>query len=177
MHLPESAIHLLIAVVGLAVNVMAQLLSVRLIPGLGILKSVFTGFALGGLGVLSAALYLSGGLSIQDAEVLPMIIANVIIYGALGYCYFHFINLGITARRIRILRELYAADGGLSLKELLMRYNAGDMINKRLERLLGSGQIVLRDEKYHIGKPVMLMMSKTIVAMKLVILGKKSEFD
>jgi len=177
MHLPESALHFLIPVLGLAVNVMAQILSVRLIPGLGLLKSVFAGFAAGGLGVLSAELYLSDWPSIHGAEVLPMIIANMIIYGALGYCYFHFINLGITARRIRILRELYASGSGLSLKELLMRYNAGDMINKRLERLLGSGQIVLRDDKYHIGKPVMLIMSKTIVAMKLVILGEKSEFD
>jgi len=176
MHLPESAIHLMIPVFGLAVNVFTQLLSVRILPGLGLLKSVFTGFATGGMVVLSAELYVSGGQSFHR-DVIPMIIANVIIYGALGYCYFHFINLGITARRIRILRELYTADSGLSLKELLKRYNSGDMITKRLDRLLGSGQIVCRDDKYHIGKPVMLMMSKTIVTLKLIILGKKSEFD
>jgi hypothetical protein len=173
MLIPESAIHFLIPVLGLAVNVFIQLLSVRLFPGLGILKSVFTGFTAGGLSVLSAEIYLSGG----GIDYLPMIIANIIIYGSLGYCYFHFINLGITARRIRVLRELYAAGGGLSLNELLKRYNAGDMISKRLDRLLGSGQIVCRDDKYHIGKPVMLLMSKTIVAMKLIILGEKSEFD
>lgn len=177
MHLPESAIHLLIPLLGLAVNVLTQLMSVRIIPGMGILKSVFTGFAVGGLGVLYAELYLSGRQSIHGTGALSMIIANVIIYGSLGYCYFHFINLGITARRIRILRELYASGGGLSLNMLLKRYNAGDMISKRLDRLLGSGQIVCRDNKYHIGKPVMLLMSRTIVAMKLIILGKKSEFD
>ncbi len=173
MPLADSALHLLVPVLGFIANVLAQLLIVRLVPWLGILKSIFTGFAIGGLSVLSAEVYLSG----RGSDNLPMIIANVIIYSSLGYCYFHFINLGITARRIRILRELYAADGGLSLDDLLKRYNAGDMINKRLDRLLGSGQIVCRDDKYHIGKPVMLLMSKTIVAMKLLILGKKSEFE
>lgn len=173
MHLPESAIHFLIPVLGLAVNVIVQLLSVRLISNLGILRSVFVGFAVGGLSLLSAEIYLSGG----GRDNLPYIIANMISYGALGYCYFHFINLGITARRIRILRELYASEGGLTLNELLKQYNAGDMISKRLDRLLGSGQIVCRDDRYHIGKPVMLLMSRAIVAMKLIILGKRSEFD
>ncbi len=173
----SNEIHFLIPVLGMAVNVMFQLLSVRLVPGLGVLRSVFTGFAIGGLSVLSAEFYLSGGQLTGEMDVVPMIIANLIIYGSLGYCYFHFINLGITARRIRILRELYVSGEGLSLNELLKLYNAGDMIDKRLDRLLGSGQIVCKDNKYHIGKPVMLLISKTIVAMKLVILGKKSEFD
>ena len=111
------------------------------------------------------------------AEAISMVCANLIIYCSLGYCYFHFINLGITARRIRILRELYTSPGGLTLSELLQRYNAGNMITARLERLLNSGQIVLRDNRYHIGRPVMLFMSRSIVAMKLLILGKRSEFD
>jgi hypothetical protein len=172
----NSALHFLIPLAGLAVNVLVQLLSVRLVPGLGILKSVFTGFAVGGIGVLAGESYLFIYHQTPINEAFPMIIANLIIYGALGYCYFHFINLCITARRIRIIRELYTSSKGLTLNELLQRYNARDMIDKRLERLLSSGQIVYKDGKYHIGRPVMLLMSRTIVAMKLFILGKKSEF-
>lgn len=173
MNLPESAIHFFIPILGFIVNVIMQLLSVRLIPALGILRSVFAGFAIGGLSILSAGIYFSGA----GHNAISYIITNIIIYGALGYCYFHFINLGITARRIRILRELYASEGGLTLNELLKQYNAGNMISKRLDRLLGSGQIVCMSDRYHIGKPVMLLMSKAIVAMKLIILGKRSEFD
>ncbi len=173
----NSGIHFLVPVIGFVVNVLTQLLSVRVIPGLGVLKSVFAGFTIGGLAVLSTELYLFAGQSSHGSEATAMVITNLIIYGSLGYCYFHFINLGITARRIRILRELYLSGNGLTLKQLLARYNAGDMIDTRLERLLGSGQIVLRDNKYHIDKPVMLLMSKTILAMKLIVLGKKSEFD
>lgn len=170
----DSAIHFLTPIAGFALNVAVQLLSVRIIPGLGVLRSVFTGFGAGGLGVLCAETLLSNGGTVGT---IAMTAANLMIYGSLGYCYFHFINLGITARRIRILRELYMSGNGLTLEELLKRYNAGDMVNTRLERLLGSGQVVLKDNRYHIGKPVMLFMSRTIVAMKMIVLGKRSEFD
>ena len=176
MDIPLNALHMVAPLGGFVFNVAAQLLSVRLMKGLGILKSVYAGFLAGGLSVLLFELYLWGPRETR-AESLSMICANLIIYGSLGYCYFHFINLGITARRIRILRELYASPGGLTLGELLQRYNAGHMITVRLERLLNSGQIVLRDNRYHIGRPVMLFMSKTIVAMKLLVLGKRSEFE
>jgi hypothetical protein len=169
--------HFMIPIIGLGANVVVQLLSVRLVPGLGVLRSVYAGFVIGGLSVLLTELHLSGDGSIQETDAVLMIITNLIIYGSLGYCYFHFINLGITARRIRILRELYISGEGLSIDELLKRYNARDMVEKRLDRLLGSGQIVCKDDKYHIGKPVVLMMSKSIVALKLLILGKRSEFE
>jgi len=171
----DSAIHFLIPIAGFVLNIAVQLLSVRIIPGLGVLRSVFTGFGAGVLGVLCAEILLSQGAATGDTAAMTA--ANLLIYGSLGYCYFHFINLGITARRIRILRELYQAGKGLTLGELLKRYNAADMIDTRLERLMGSGQIVLKDNRYHIGKPVMLFMSRTIVAMKMIVLGKRSEFD
>lgn len=96
---------------------------------------------------------------------------------ALSYCYFVFINLGETARRIRILKEVLDAPEGLSLEEILRRYNANEIIERRLQRLLVNGQIIIRDDKYYIGKPLMLWMAKIVVAFKFILLGKKSEFD
>jgi len=169
--------NVLVPILGLAANVLSQLICVRIFPKLGILRSVFIGFATGGTGVFLSEVYLFTQFKTQAADALSLLAANMIIYFSLGYCYFHFINLGITARRIRILRELHASGEGLSLNELLEKYNAGDMIDRRVERLLNSGQIICRDGKYHTGKPAMLLMSLIIVAMKRFILGKKSEFD
>jgi hypothetical protein len=98
-------------------------------------------------------------------------------YSALGYCYFHFVNLGETARRIRLLRELSESKNGLSVNEILERYNAKEIIENRLNRLLKSGQVVYKNNRYYIGKPVMLFMSKMILFAKRFILGKSSEFD
>jgi len=102
---------------------------------------------------------------------------NIIIYSSLGYCYFHFINLGETARRIRILRELYESNGGLTLDKILKRYNAEAMVELRLQRLISSGQIILKDGRLHVGKPVLSFISKIIILMKLILLGRKSELD
>ena len=114
---------------------------------------------------------------VSGKEILFRATANLLIYAALGYCDVHFINLGETARRIRILRELYETPEGLSQEEILKHYNAKHVVDMRLRRLLGNGQIIERQGRYYIGSPVMLFIAKSITALKFVILGKRSEFD
>lgn len=150
-----------IPVICLLLNVLTQVLLFRLSPGIGLLKSIYLGFSVGFIGIIFFGFY----------------ITNLIIYALLAYCYFHFVNLGETARRIRLLRELYDSKAGLTMEEILKQYNANEIITKRIHRLLNNGQILLKDDRYYIGNKVMLWITKTIVLAKLLILGKKSEFD
>ena len=106
-----------------------------------------------------------------------MFSANFIIYASLGYCYFHFINLGETARRIRILREIYDSKDGLTMEEILQKYNSKEIVDKRIGRLINNGQVLYKNGRYYIGNPTMLIITKIIVAMKLLLLGRRSEFD
>jgi hypothetical protein len=155
-----------------SINIATQILCVRFIMK-GLLKSLFSGFAVGLLSLLFLQLF----TAFLDIAFLPNLTVNIIIYSSLGYCYFHFVNLGETARRIRILRELNSSRDGLTLEEILKRYNAKKMVELRLQRLINSEQVILKDGKLYIGKPLLLLISKTIILMKLVILGKRSEFD
>lgn len=150
------------------INVIAQVLSFRFVPRLGLLKSVILGFVIGLLSLVSLGSY----VFFLKKEFFPNIVAGSFIYLSLGYCYFHFINLGETARRIRILRELYDSKSGLSMKEILERYNAGNVVEMRLERLLRNGQVIYKNNRYYIGKPIMLLITKILIMMKLIILGK-----
>ena len=159
-------------IVAFSINVATQILCIRFAMK-GLLKSLLSGFAIGLLSLLLVQLI----SAFLGKTFLPNLTVNIIIYSSLGYCYFHFINLGETARRIRILRELYDSDGGLTLDVILKRYNAKKMVELRLQRLLSNGQVILKDGRLYNGKPVLLLMSKTILLMKLIILGKKSEFD
>ena len=164
-------------VLGLAVNVLVQILSFRWILSRGLLKSVFLGFGVGMLYVLGSEYFIftqSTGKSMSD--FLPNVMANILTCGVLGYCYFHFINLGETGRRIRIVRELLSADG-LTLEELLQRYNTSDMVEIRLARLLNSGQIVERNGMLFIKSQFLLRASRIMVLMKKIVLGKTNEFD
>lgn len=149
-------------VAGLAVNCAAQVLLCRRSGKL--LNSVYRGFAGG-----AAACALACGFGQELAPAL-------ITYGALGYCYFHFINLGETARRIRIVRELAeAGPAGLSRDELLSRYNARIMVEARFKRLVNNAQVVERDGRYYSGKPAVLLMARTLSLIKKVLLGRDRE--
>ena len=168
--------HIFSPVFGLIINVTIQLLGCRYIERLGVLKSVFTGF-LCGLGIVfitDITYCFSAKLPLM--ECFAWLSLSTVTYVALGYCYFHFINLGETARRVRIAIELWESEIGLSMDELIKRYSASDIINYRLQRMINNEQIVDRNGAYHIGKPTMLWMAKLLVMMKLILLGKKSEY-
>jgi len=78
---------------------------------------------------------------------------------------------------VRILRELRESKDGLTLEEILERYNALEIIKARLQRMQNNKQIVLRLERYFIAKPSLLYIAKTIALLKWVLLNRQSEFD
>ena len=166
--------YILIPIASLTINVTTQILVFRLLKQAGMLKSVCIGFFNGFLILL--ALHLTLILTVKDSSVY-LFIANILIYFALGYCYFHFINLGETARRIRILNEIYYSDGGLTAEEILKRYNSEIIIDARLNRLLANNQLRFLNNRYFIRNSLMLYITKVIVFMKLIIVGKVSEFE
>lgn len=168
-----SLFNVLSPVFGLAANVCSQVLSFRY-AGLPLFKSIVLGFTLG----FATLLVIQGGLYVlaptaSPQELPAMIVTNALIYGSLGYGYFHFLNLGETARRVRILWELYDARDGLAMEEILSRYNAKNMVALRLGRLLNNGQVSFAQGRYFIKSPLLLMSAKIMALLKLVIIGKK----
>jgi hypothetical protein len=113
---------------------------------------------------------------ISTINVFSVLITNLIIYLSLSYCYFHFVNLAVTARRIRLLRDLNNSEDGMTMDEILLQYNSRDMVQNRIERLVNSGQVIYKNNRYYIGRPAMLWSARIILIMKQLVLGKKSEF-
>ncbi len=167
-------LQLISPLIALGINVLVQISSFRFISKLGLLKSIMLGFLLGILTVFGIDLTQYFNLLIPEKDFFFFLLTNVVIYSFLGYCYFHFINLIVTARRIRLIRELYKFKNGLSEQEILKRYNAKKMVQYRLKRLLSSGQVVYRNERYYIGKPIMLFIAKILVMLKFFFIGKKT---
>lgn len=168
-------LQLVIPVMGLGVNVLTQVLVFRNFVKIGLLKSEYIGFLAGVLAAFLVELYV---LHLQAMPVIhsaAIFVSNLVIYSSLGYVYFHFVALGETARRIRILRELYDARDGLSLEQILQRYNAKEIFENRINRLIQNGQIILRKDSYYIGNPSMLLITRIIIIFKSVILGRSGE--
>jgi hypothetical protein len=164
-------------VIGLAANVGVQIASYRLAGRRGLLTSVVAGFAAGlvatAVVVIATCVVGEEGAGVTAAQL----VLNLATAGALGYGYFHFINLGETARRVRILREFVEAGGALSPQEVLERYNAQAIVQVRLGRLLKTGQVTLRDGRYYIGRTTVLTMARIMEALKVLVLGRRSEFE
>ena len=121
-------------IIGLLLNAFVQVAGVRFIARLSLLKSLYLGF-IAGFGVviiIEFACFWDPTSWAKDS--FPYLVANLIIYSSLAYNYFHFVNMGETARRIRIIRELYESKGGLTMEEILERYNAKDMVRKRMDK-------------------------------------------
>lgn len=173
----SSYLQIFIPIICLFVNVLVQILSFRSITRLGLLKSEYLGFFLGMVNLCILEFYYFSGLAEYTEDMIYIFVANLIIYFSLGYCYFHFINLGETARRIRILRELYDSKEGLSMAGITGRYSSKEIFEKRITRLINHGQVIFKNDRYYIGNPVMLFVAKIILLMKVILLGRKSEFS
>jgi hypothetical protein len=158
----------------LAANVGTQLAIVRAAPARGIAPSIGAGF-FAGLAAVAAGSALAPAATPLDRAAAAL--ADLGAYVCLSYCYFNFLNLGITARRIRLLIELLEAPAGLTWEQVLERYDARQMVGARLGRLLAGGQVRLRDGRYTIGAPVLLLAARAIILLKVLFLGTRSEFD
>lgn len=170
-------VQIIIPLACFALNVLVQLSSNRALPSMGVLKSEALGFIAGSMAVVVAGAYVYSVSSVALRDIIALMLCNLLLYASLAYCYFHFVNLAITARRTRLLRDLYLSGNGLTMEQILAQYSGRDMIDNRVGRLLGSGQLVLRDGRFYIGKPIVLWIVNIVLAMKLFVIGKRSEFD
>ena len=158
-----------IPIIALLANIAGQVLLFRFFFRSKLLISIFIAFFLG--------FFIFFCFDFFNKRSFSVFLVHLLTYGSFSYCYFHFINLGETARRIRILRELRDSSNGLSLSEILKNYNANEIIDCRLSRLIKSQQVIFKNNRYYIGRPMMYLIARILVALKYLLLGKGSEFD
>lgn len=168
-----------VPVFSLATCAVAHILLTRIFPRLFRLSAAMYSFTLGlGCVAISVIAFAVRMLPEHMNDVVGYAILWSLSYVSFAHCYFSFFNLGEAGRRIRLVIELYSAgDKGMTIEELLTAYNARMILGARINRLLVSGQIVEKDERYFVGQPVMLYLAKALVLMKVLFLGGKSEFD
>lgn len=162
-----SMLLLLPPVLGGLSNLACQILLCRS-KTTGLLASIFAGFGLG------LAVTVVSHLLLVDPLAWDGAVANGLIYGCGGYTYFHLLNMGETARRIRLLRELTQAGAhGLSAQDLALRYNSREMLARRLERLLTQGIVRDVDGRLYLVKRGALVMTGMVGLFKRLVLGRE----
>ena len=165
--------HIFIPLIALSINSLSQVAFFRVFPRIGLLKSLFIGFLIGLVYLMAAEIILFKVENQYFWEKISTFLSNGTIYFLLWYCYFNFVNMGETARRIRIITELYCLPDGLTTEEILARYNAEAIIQKRLTRLIHNKQVIIAEGRYKISNLLLLSVAKLLVLMKLIVFGKK----
>jgi hypothetical protein len=94
------------------------------------------------------------------------------VYSISAYVYFHIFNMSETARRVRILAELYRVPGQ-AWEELEKRYQEDDMVNIRLERLIALGEIKLEKDSYRVDRGCLLIPAKLIFGFRKILFPGK----
>jgi hypothetical protein len=158
--------------IAFGMNAAAQVAVARYLPSLGLLRSIYAGFAAGFLCVCAVHAVTSLASPAGLAEACGSMLVSCITYAALGYCYFHFLNMGETARRVRILWEILECPEGLRLDEILARYPADEVLRLRIERLRNNGQIIDGGDRYLMGTRTVLFMARMIDLARGVLLGR-----
>jgi len=162
-------------VLGLACFVAAHLVLTRLITGRGQLPLLAASFLLG----LGVVLGVGVGELLGSApagEALSLHLVNLGSYCGLGFGYFTFVNLNLASLRIRILKELLAAQGeALSISVVLSRYDTQAVLATRLKRMVSAGQLILEDGRYRSGpSSSFLVLAKIMNGFRRVIFGRNA---
>jgi putative flippase GtrA len=133
-----------------------------------LLVGAFLGFILALLLTLFA---LKSIASEFDSVVYLMM--NLVIYTSLAYGYFHFVNINIASLRIRILHELHNSSDGLLEKDITSYYNVNQIIDNRVKRLVETGQLVKKNDRYFLGpKRFFLFIFWVFEIMKYILLKR-----
>ncbi len=113
------------------------------------------------MGIAVWLVYLSH-LTVKPDELIWAGVYGLIVYNLLAYSYFHIFNMSETARRIRILYEVYNSKQ-LRESEIASLYSKDDMLTNRLERLLSMKQIKFSDNKYSLNSILLYYVAKVII--------------
>lgn len=145
---------LLAPIFALAFNVLCQMLTVHITKRIGL--SIIAGLIAGLLATAALCFAIETDFAGWIVELTTTI--------ALSYCFWVFLNLNITALRIRILRELLLSPGhAMARTDLDQIYHPQEMLDRRLARLLASGDIVLNaDGRYTLAKSRLLHLARLV---------------
>lgn len=99
--------------------------------------------------------------------------AALFFYFILAYCYYHVVNISEASVRLRIFSEL--KEKKCILLSTLASYQQNEVSLRRIERLLVSKDIILKNDKYFLGQKRYLIAAKILQSAKLL-LGVKINF-
>lgn len=168
---------LLTPLAAVAVNVVVQVILVRLQRGAHFLRAQTGAILAGGVALVAFDFLAVTRFDTAGESLAVSLLTNVPTYLTLSYCFFNFVNLGHTSIRIRIYSEIAARREGMPAVELAREYQDEVLMRVRLQRLMESGDVIQKEGRYGVGRMRLVYLARIIFGAKRFVLGKISEFD
>lgn len=102
---------------------------------------------------------------------------GLIAYGAWWFSFLNLVQALESSLRVRLLAEVRAAGGRISLAKLAQRYDDATLLRLRLQRLRAGGAIVERDGRLHVVSPGLRAIAGFFRLLKRTLIGQSSEFE
>ena len=160
---------LLAAAIGMAIAVLADLGSARL--SLSRATCYIVSLIFGILATLIAVVLMS------PSDRIAALAIAVLAYGSWWYAFINLVQSLESSLRVRLLGEIRAAGGSMSVGTLQSIYNDSFLLRLRLERLITSGAVIERDGRLFVNSRGLVVIACTFNFMKMILLGRLSEFE
>jgi len=168
---------LLTPLAALAVNVVTQVILVRLQRGRHFLRAQTGAILVGGIALLAFNGYSIARFDTAGETMATSLLINIPTYLALSYCFFNFVNLGQTSIRIRIYSEIAAMPDGMPAEQITREYGDEALMRVRLQRLVESGDVIEKEGRHFVGRSRLVRLGDVIFGAKRFVLRKSSEFE
>lgn len=99
----------------------------------------------------------------ESGSLITALVYSIVVYEAIAYTYFHLFNMSETARRIKILLEIYRSNG-LKVSGLSASYSSEEMLENRLKRLLAMRQVRFTGGRYFLNSKILYFAAVVISA-------------
>jgi hypothetical protein len=150
---------------------------VRVRKGIGFLQSVIEGIFFGLLTLMVGQSFITYFSGFNAQNLFIFLLVNIPVYFSLSYCYFGLINLGHTSIRIRLYAEISEARKGVPIERIQSIYDEAAFAKLRINRRLESGDLIEKNGVLTIGKSRLVHVSSFLSCIRLIIFGRKYEFD
>lgn len=133
--------------------------------------SLVCGFA------VTAAVFVLAGLAFGGVDWLAAGLLTLLLFCAWWFIALNFIQSFDSSLRVRILALLHASGGRMPRVTLEQDYNDQHLLELRLQRLLKQGYVVERDGRLFVASGQLRFLARFFRALKVALLGYRSEFD
>jgi hypothetical protein len=118
----------------------------------------------------------SGGLTVADQVGYALAVALAFL--TITFCFWAFINLNVTALRIRVLREIWLSPGhSLPAADLEGRYNVGAIFDVRVRRLADLGHLSLDGGRVRLAKSTLVTTGTAINLIRAIVIPQAAAAD